>query len=67
MLYGSWSAQHFLLDVTQRGRLQLAACEQPLALHEYYKMYPQRINEKALNAALVQAVLMKFATAGRVD
>jgi hypothetical protein len=61
--YHAWQAPWMLLlphlDVVTRGRLEVAACQQAESIEKHYRLYPAVIGRAALQAARVEAALMR--------
>ncbi|WP_455220665.1 hypothetical protein [Kaarinaea lacus] len=63
--YIQWQTPYLLalqdIDDETREQWEIHAFKQPLVVHNVYKTYPKIINQKLINAALVEAVLRKAA------
>lgn len=60
--YICWLAPLLLmlpLSASRRRELELSAQQRPLAVHRYYRLYPEVIDERLLNKILVEAVMRK--------
>jgi hypothetical protein len=61
--YHAWQAPWMLLlphlDASTRSALEMAACQQAESVEKHYRLYPETVNRAALQAARVEAALVR--------